>query len=128
MGHLETTVMEALWARGEGSVHDVLGWLDRPLAYSTVMTTLDRLFKKGLLNRTMVDRAYIYTPRASKAAWRQQQAATLVSGFLSRDSSSGELLVSCLIDAVGRHDAALLDELEERIRLKRRELDSGRPA
>ena len=48
-GHLESTVMEILWAQGESSVHDVIERLRRPLAYTTVMTTLDRLFKKGFL-------------------------------------------------------------------------------
>jgi predicted transcriptional regulator len=126
MGHLETTVMETLWQRGEGNVHDVVGWLNRPLAYNTVMTTLDRLYKKGLLNRTKQDRAFFYSPRLSRLAWQQQQAESLVSGFLSREGGAGELLVSCLIDAVGQHDASLLDELEERIRLKRLERDRGR--
>ena len=115
--------MEALWDRGEGSVHDVAGWLDRPLAYNTVMTTLDRLYKKGLLGREKRDRAYFYLPRLSRLAWRQRQAESLVSGFLSTGGDPSDLLVSCLIDAVGRHDAALLDGLEARIRLKREELD-----
>src|SRR5438128_8928980 len=50
LGPLEITVMEILWQRGESNVRDVAEKLDRPLAYTTVMTTLDRLFKKGLLD------------------------------------------------------------------------------
>jgi predicted transcriptional regulator len=123
MGHLELTIMETLWERGNGNVHDVVHWLDRPLAYNTVMTTLDRLFKKGLLNRSKQDRAYLYTPRLSRFEWRQKEAAELVSGFLSTHGTASDLLVSCLVDAVGQHDAALLDELDERIRAKRRELE-----
>lgn len=126
MGHLELTVMETLWQQGRGNVHDVVRWLDRPLAYNTVMTTLDRLYKKGLLNRTKRDRAYFYTPRLSRPEWQQKQAAALLSGFLSGPRDSGELLVSCLVDAVGHYDAALLDDLEHRIRMKRRELEQGR--
>jgi predicted transcriptional regulator len=122
MGRLEQTVMEALWERGEASVHDVVGLIDRPLAYNTVMTTLDRLYKKGLLSRSKQDRAYVYAPRLSRLEWQRRQAASLVSGFLAGPDTAGELLVSCLVDAVGRHDAALLDGLEERIRLKRLEL------
>ena len=118
--------MEALWERGEGNVHDVASLLGRPLAYNTVMTTLDRLYKKGLLDRAKRDRAYIYTPRFSRLEWRQRQAESLVSDFLTGSGSAGRLLVSCLVDAVGQHDAALLDDLEARIRLKRRELDRGR--
>jgi predicted transcriptional regulator len=113
--------MESLWARGSGSVHDVSASLDRPLAYNTVMTTLDRLYKKGLLDRGKQERAYLYTPRLSRSQWHRQQAESLVTGLLAAQSG-GPLLVSCLVDAVGRHDAALLDELEERIRSKRAEL------
>ncbi len=126
MGHLESTVMETLWERGPSSVHDVVNCLDRPLAYNTVMTTLDRLYKKGLLDRTRQDRAYFYRPRLSRQAWQQKQAEDLVSGFLSRSGAAGELLVSCLVDAVGDYDAALLDDLEARIRRKREELEQGR--
>lgn len=127
MGHLELTVMEALWARGKGNVHDALGWLDRPLAYNTVMTTLDRLYKKGLLNRTKKERAYVYAPRLSRLEWQQKQARELISGFLASPGPTSKLLVSCLVDAVGQHDAGLLDDLEEKIRMKRRDLDQGRP-
>jgi predicted transcriptional regulator len=123
MGHLEVTVMDALWERGDGSVHDVLRCLDRPLAYNTVMTTLDRLYKKGLLSRCKRDRAYFYTPCLSRVEWQQKQAEDLLSGFLSGPRPARELLVSCLVEAFGQHDAALLDELEEKIRMKRLELD-----
>jgi predicted transcriptional regulator len=123
MGHLERTVMDALWERGDGNVHDVLRWLGRPLAYNTVMTTLDRLYKKGLLTRGKRDRAYFYAPRLSRVEWQQKQAEDLISGYLSGPRPSRELLVSCLVEAFGHHDAALLDELEEKIRMKRLELD-----
>jgi predicted transcriptional regulator len=123
MGHLELTVMDTLWDRGHGNVHDVLRWLDRPLAYNTVMTTLDRLYKKGLLDRSKRDRAYYYAPRLSRLEWQQKKAEELLSGFLSGPSPARELLVSCLVAAVGQYDAALLDDLEEKIRLKRLELN-----
>ena len=48
-------------------MRDMIGCLDRRLAYTTVMlTTLDRLFKKGLLDRRRADRAFVYSPRFSK--------------------------------------------------------------
>jgi len=126
MGHLELKVMETMWSKGQGSVHDVVGWLDRPLAYNTVMTTLDRLFKKGLLRRNKQDRAYQYSPRMSQLQWRESQARELLSGFLAGPRPVGEILVSCLVDAVGEYDSGLLDQLEEEIRAKRIALDRGR--
>ena len=121
LGHLEVTVMEILWMRGESNVHDVVHRLDRPLAYTTVMTTLDRLFKKGLLDRRKADRAFVYSPRLSRGEWEQKRAGEFVAGFLA--GPSGDLLISCFIEAVGRQDKTLLDELERKIRIKRKELE-----
>lgn len=122
LGHLETTVMDILWARGECSVHDVIGRVERPLAYTTVMTTLDRLYKKGLLHRRKQERAFLYSARWSRPEWELQRAGDWLAGFLAGPQPSSELLVSCLVDAVSQQDEALLEELERRIRLKRREL------
>ena len=123
LGHLEVTVMEILWAHGESSVHDVLQRLGRPLAYTTVMTTLDRLFKKGLLERRKSDRAFLYSPRLSRSDWERNGARELVARLLS-GSRPGTALISCLVDAVGQYDETLLDELERKIRSRRRELKS----
>jgi predicted transcriptional regulator len=120
MGRLEATVMEILWAAGESSVHEVAARLERPLAYTTVMTTLDRLYKKGLLARRKVERAFLYAPAMTRAQWERKRAGDFVAGFLT--GPKPELLFSCLVDAVGEHDAALLDELERKIQRKRREL------
>ncbi|HEV2298122.1 MAG TPA: BlaI/MecI/CopY family transcriptional regulator [Candidatus Acidoferrales bacterium] len=123
LGRLELGVMEILWSsRGESSVRDVVQKLNRPLAYTTVMTTLDRLYKKGLLDRRKSERAFLYSPRFSRPAWERKRAGDLLAGFLSGPQPSRDLLISCLVDAVGQHDEALLDELEKKIRCKRREL------
>lgn len=122
LGRLELGVMEILWSRGESSVRDVVQKLHRPLAYTTVMTTLDRLYKKGLLDRRKSDRAFLYSPRFSRPDWERKRAGDLVAGFLAGPRPSRDLLISCLVDAVGQHDEALLDELEKKIRSKRREL------
>jgi predicted transcriptional regulator len=121
LGHLEEGVMEVLWTRGESSVRDVTAALARPLAYTTVMTTLDRLFKKTLLRRRKVERAFLYSPRLSREEWRRDMAGGLVASFLDGPEHSRDLLLSCFLDAVGEHDGALLDELEKKIRSKRRQ-------
>jgi predicted transcriptional regulator len=122
LGSLEFELMEILWSRGESTVRDVVQKLSRPLAYTTVMTTLDRLFKKGLLDRHKSDRAFVYSPQLSRQEWDRRRAGNLVAGFLSGPNPSRELLLSCLLDAVREHDAALLDELEKKIRSRRKEL------
>lgn len=122
LGSLEFELMEILWIGGERSVRDVVPKLSRPLAYTTVMTTLDRLFKKGLLERRKSDRAFVYSPSFSRQEWDRRRAGNLVAGFLSGPNPSRELLLSCLLEAVGEHDASLLDELEKKIRNRRKDL------
>jgi predicted transcriptional regulator len=128
LGSLEFELMEILWSRGESSVRDVVPKLSRPLAYTTIMTTLDRLFKKGLLDRHKSDRAFVYSPSFSRQEWERRCAGNLVAGFLSGPHPSRELLLSCLLEAVGEHDATLLDDLERKIRTRRKELSrQGQP-
>jgi predicted transcriptional regulator len=122
LGRLEFELMQILWTRGECNVRDVAQKLDRPLAYTTVMTTLDRLYKKGLLDRRMPERAFLYSPRFTSQEWERRRAENILAGFLAGPHPSRELLLSCFLDAVGGHDALLLDELEQKIRTKRREL------
>lgn len=118
--------MDVMWSRGESNVRDVAEKLDRPLAYTTVMTTLDRLYKKGMLQRRKSDRAFLYSPRLSRRDWERQRAGELVAGFLAGPRPSGELLISCFLDEVGR-DAGMLDELERKIKIKRQELSRRKP-
>jgi predicted transcriptional regulator len=122
LGPLEADVMDVLWKRSEGNVRDVVQHLARPLAYTTVMTTLDRLYKKGLLSRRKVERFFIYAPRLSRQEWEQKRADDFLTAFLAGPQPSGEMLISCLVDAVGTRDTALLDELERKIKMKRKEL------
>ncbi len=122
LGRLESHLMQILWSRGRSNVRDVVQQLDRPLAYTTVMTTLDRLYKKGLLDRRRQDRAFVYSARFSQQEWEHRRAESIVARFLARAPASRDLLLSCLLDAVGKHDAVLLDELEKKIRNKRKEL------
>jgi predicted transcriptional regulator len=122
LGPLELSVMEVVWQTGTCNVRDVVQQLDRDLAYTTVMTTMDRLYKKGLLDRTKCDRAFLYSARITKNAWERQRTDDLLAGFLAGTQPSRELLLSCLVDAVGEHDPDLLDQLEAKIQSKRRAL------
>jgi predicted transcriptional regulator len=122
LGSLEARVMDVLWAHGESSVRDVSEVIDRPLAYTTVMTTLERLFKKGLLDRHKIGRAFLYAPIMSRDEWGRRRAEGLVAAFLDGPEPSRDLLVSSLLDVIGQQDSALLDELEKKIRRRRKQL------
>jgi predicted transcriptional regulator len=123
LGRLEFRLMQILWSRGESNVRDVIEELDRPLAYTTVMTTLDRLYKKGLLARHMPERTFLYSSRMSREEWERSRAGSIVAGFLAGPLPARELLLSSFLEAVGQHDAELLDELEKKIRQKRKDLN-----
>jgi predicted transcriptional regulator len=122
LGHLEREVMEVVWMRSDQCVRDVQTQLTRRMAYTTVMTTLDRLFKKGFISRRRQGRAYLY----SAALSRSEVAAALTNGVLRRlmaaESSSARPFLSNLVDAVTEGDAALLDELERLVRDKRQQM------
>jgi predicted transcriptional regulator len=128
LGRLEFCLMQILWSRGESNVRDVILQLDRPLAYTTVMTTLDRLYKKGLLERRMPERAFLYSAKISREEWERHRAGSILASLFAGPLPARELLVSSFLDAVGQHDAQLLDELEKKIRQKRKELNRRGPA
>jgi hypothetical protein len=65
-------------------------------------------------------------PRLSSREWERQRAGDLIAGFLAGPQPARDVLLSSLIDAVGQHDAVLLDQLQEKIRKKRKELSAGR--
>lgn len=125
LGALERGVMELAWSRPEITVRDACAALGSAVAYTTVMTTMDRLYKKRLLTRRKVGRAFVYAAAASRSEMEGAVAAELVDSLLARDSGPLPIL-SSLVDAVSERDRALLEELERLVREKRRELDRTR--
>jgi predicted transcriptional regulator len=121
LGPLEQQVLEALWTRGTATVRELLEDQKITQAYTTVMTTLDRLYKKRLLDRIAECRAFRYFPRQSPEELRRVAAVEGILQLLgSGDASS--LPLSYLVEALSTHDAQLLDELQVLVERKRREL------
>jgi predicted transcriptional regulator len=89
---LELACLKALWSLQEGNVRAVqqVVALARPLAYTTIMTVLDRLVHKGKLTRRKVGRAFVYSPEASRDSMRRAAVSELLDGFF--DGSEAELL------------------------------------
>jgi predicted transcriptional regulator/4-amino-4-deoxy-L-arabinose transferase-like glycosyltransferase len=125
-GPLESRVLDAVWERGRATVADVQAEF-RPLAYTTLMTTLDRLYKKGALGRSKEGRAYVYSVAGSRDQVERSCAAGFFERLLGGDPRRVEPLLSSFVDAVSDKDRLLLDELERIVREKRRSAKPGRP-
>ena len=119
-GHLEREVMDVIWRGGAMSVRDVQGQLSRAIAYTTVMTTLDRLFKKGFVSRSREGRAFAYTATYTREQVEAAVASGVLTGFLQQGAAHARPLLSNLVDVVADRDDQLLDELEALIRARRR--------
>ena len=110
---LELDCLRALWGLGEGSVRDVRKvMVKRELAYTTVMTVLDRLEKRGGVTRKKRGRSFIYAPKLSRETIRKYAVKELVDAFFD---GSEEALVQFLRGAAATTsrtsdnlDAALL--------------------
>jgi len=101
LGPLERRVLETLWRWvGSARVRDLQPSFP-DIAYTTLMTTLDRLHRKGVLDRVADGRAFAYSPRVTRA----------------------EAALSFFVTEVGELDAESLDELERLVRERRRALE-----
>ncbi len=122
LGRLERQVLEETWRRRDISVRDVFVAFEEKVAYTTLMTTLDRLYKKGLLSRRKEGRAFLYSPLVTAEELEQGIREDVIDGLLGLGSASVEPVLACIVDAVSERDRESLDELDRLIRKKRREL------
>jgi predicted transcriptional regulator len=90
---LELHCLNALWSLGEGGVGEVRRVVGqtRPLAYTTIMTVLERLVRKGKVTRRKSGRAFVYTPSTSRDELRRTAIRELLDGFF--DGSEEELVM-----------------------------------
>ncbi len=116
-GALELRVLDAVWRHGgEVAVRDLQAEFSS-LAYTTLMTTMDRLHRKGVLERRKIGRAFAYRAVSSREE--------LESGFVARAlqpllrGANAEPILSFFVEEVSRQDDRLLDELERLVREKR---------
>jgi len=121
LGPLEARLLELLWERPQAATAGELLRECPGLAYTTIMTTLDRLYRKQLLLRRRDGRAFAYQPRCT----RDELLSELVSGHITRllgATGESSVVLSTLVRAVRETDSALLDELEELVRAERARL------
>ena len=98
---LELECLQALWALGHGTVQQLHAHLlaSRPLAYTTVMTVMDRLTRKGMVEREKRGRAHLYHSRVAEEELRQGALNRLLKDFFG---GSREELLRYLEPAISR--------------------------
>jgi BlaI family transcriptional regulator, penicillinase repressor len=88
LAELELDCMKVLWRYPGASVAQVRAGLPRPLAYTTVMTVLDRMSAKGLVERQKNGRAYLYTAALDLETARRSAVSRLAAGFFDSDPAA----------------------------------------
>jgi predicted transcriptional regulator len=121
LGPLEQRLLEALWAKGTATVRELLEEDHEDLAYTTLMTTLDRLFRKNLLTRVAEGRAFRYAPRFTREELHREVAGSVLRQLLDASPESS-LPLSYLVEILTERDAHLLDDLQKVVEAKRRQL------
>ena len=121
MGPLESKVLDLLWDQDRAVTVRHVHLAFPELAYTTLMTTLDRLYRKGILLRRRRGRAFAYEPRCSRDELLSNRLSSDVTDLLAA-TGAGTAILSTLVRAVGRRDVALLDELDALIEAERRRL------
>jgi predicted transcriptional regulator len=87
---LELDCMNMLWPMGEGTVREIRDALAsrRPRAYTTIMTIMDRLARKGVVERRKIGRAYKYRPNLSAENARAQALSQVIESFFGGSKES----------------------------------------
>lgn len=118
LGELEAAVMEVLWRESGQTVNEVEERLrlKREIAHTTVLTTLDRMYRKGYLTREKEGKAFVYAPRYTREEFERGVAQEVLGALLGQFT---EPALSAFVDLVGE-DSETLDHLESMIREKRR--------
>ena len=123
LGDLERRSMDEVRRQGEANVARICSGLKGSYAYTTVMTTLDRLYKKGLLTRRKEGRAYFYSARYSREEMERGVAEDVIDRLFDNSIGRVEPVLACIVDSVSERDRQLLDELERLIKEKRLALE-----
>ena len=120
LGPLEAEIMDVVWERGEVTVREVHQALRsaRPIAYTTVMTTLGRLTDKGLLRRVEDQPAHHYMPLMSRDQYARTTVKSVVDWLIGHFPDPA---VAYLVDRVEREDDRMIERLREAIEQRKAE-------
>ena len=92
------------------------------IAYTTLMTTLDRLYRKSLLDRRKYGRAFVYRAAVSRHEFEHEIREDMIDGLLDSGTEPVAPVLACFVDAVSDRDRELLDELDRLVKEKKQGL------
>lgn len=120
LGELELAVLEHLWTTDDADVHEAHAAVGkrRGISPNTVGSALERLHKKGLLEREKVSHAYRYRAALDRATFQARKVVEAAGGLRALGKSG---LLAAFVDLVADSDEKALAELERLIRVKREE-------
>lgn len=115
LGELESDVMEVLWREGRSPVRRVLEIVNArrpaPIAYTTVLTVMQRLFEKGLLDRERMENTDHYAARQSREAFFAASSGRIVQALVE---DFGDIAIAQFLAEIDRVDPDRLRRLRER--------------
>lgn len=118
LGRLEQDIMDLLWKKGDGSVRDIFGEIEKkkPIAYTTVLTVMNRLTEKGCLKRKMLHGAFVYTPLQTQEKFLQG----VLKGFVASLSKNfgKEIVVRQFVESLESLDPAVAKKLFQAVKKK----------
>lgn len=112
LGSLEREVMRVLWQKGETSGRNILTEVVqvRKIAYTTLLTVIGRLTKKGFVKRRRAERNFVYSPTFSEKEFKKQVAKEVLEGLVNLSSAS---TVSAFVDLFPRIGEEKIEELRQ---------------
>lgn len=116
LGELESQVINLVWEKPGSTAREIHGELGRlELAYTTIVTILDRLYAKGLVVRQKAGRPYVYTAKVDREEFEAQVTRDVLAGLFKDDSRP---VLNTFVELVSA-SPELLDELEKLIQEKK---------
>ncbi|HHL39234.1 MAG TPA: BlaI/MecI/CopY family transcriptional regulator [Deltaproteobacteria bacterium] len=122
LGELEFEIMKVLWERGEATGREV--WTavkaSRKAALTTVLTVIERLSNKGLVEKVRTGGPFVYRPLLTGEEFTRKASAGMLRDYMEVSSAS---LIASFLDALSETDPEGMERLAELIRKKKKERD-----
>ena len=113
-GDLEEKIMEILWEKKEATVRQIKDELSKDkenYAYTTIMTIMDRLYKKGILDRRKEGKGYIYFPRVSKEEFEKLVTEKVISDIVKAHPETAIAAFGGVIEELSEDEIKKLKEM-----------------